>query len=151
MTPTREPTGDAIAGVNVSVLRGELSAPPDLRTLPSGTRLATFGLRAPSPGGPDRPPKGRRAKASNGAEPTAAPTATSVPVAMWEPPAWVEQLGAGDAVLVVGAVRRRFFRAAGGVTGSRVEVQAEAVARAGDRRRAQALERRIARSLEALA
>jgi single-strand DNA-binding protein len=42
--------------------------------------------------------------------------------------------GRGDPVLVLGVVRRRFYRA-GGVTASRTEVVAETVVRGGDRRR----------------
>ena len=58
----------------------------------------------------------------------------SMPVACWNPPAWVEALEPGDEIVVVGRVRRRFFRA-GGATASRVELEADVIARAGDRRR----------------
>ena len=50
--------------------------------------------------------------------------ATSVPVTVWDPPAWVETLDAGDVVVVVGRMRRRFYQRPGGV-GSRVDVEAE--------------------------
>ena len=65
-----------------------------------------------------------------------------MPVAVWSPAAWVETLEAGDEIVVVGSVRRRFFRA-GGATASRVEVEAEAIARARDRRRLAALRKRV--------
>ena len=58
----------------------------------------------------------------------------SMPVSCWNPAAWVEALEPGDEIVVVGRVRRRFFRA-GGATASRVELEADVVARAGDRRR----------------
>jgi len=78
-----------------------------------------------------------------------APT-TSVPVAVWDPPTSVETLEAGTEVVVIGRVVRRFFRTTAGGSGSRVEVQAELVAPARDRRKlAQAL-RRAERVLDAL-
>ena len=49
----------------------------------------------------------------------------------------------------LGSVRRRFFRA-GGATASRVEIEAEVVCRARDRRRSRGLHRRIEELLEAL-
>jgi hypothetical protein len=52
--------------------------------------------------------------------------AESVPVAWFEPPAAASSLKVGDDVVVVGRVRRRFFRA-GGATASRTEVVAAAV------------------------
>jgi hypothetical protein len=61
----------------------------------------------------------------------------------------VETLDRGDAVVVVGRVRRRFFSRLGGV-GSRVGVDAVAVARARDRRRVEALLRRAVGELERL-
>ena len=89
---------------------------PEIRVLESGTRA-----RRPSAVRcPPAPP------------PTTA--ATSVPVTVWDPPAWVETLDAGDAVVVVGRLRRRFYQRPGGV-GSRVDVEAELVGRARDRRR----------------
>jgi hypothetical protein len=99
--------------VNLTVLRGIASAPPELRTLPSGQRLATLSVRVHS----------------------LRPAATSVPVACWEPPAWVETLDEGDPVVVVGALRRRFFRPGAGGVGSRVEVEARMIGRGRERRR----------------
>jgi single-strand DNA-binding protein len=111
---------------NVAVVRGRCSSPPELRVLPSNQRLAQLQVTARVDG-----------------------RAMSVPVSLIDPPAWVEGLDAGDDLVVVGAVRRRFFRA-GGTTGSRVEIEAELVCRARDRRRSRALRRRVAELLEAL-
>ena len=64
---------------------------------------------------------------------------------------WVEELDAGDEIVVVGPVRRRFFRAAG-ATASRVEVEADVdrpgaliVAGCGQRFATPALDERVAR------
>ncbi len=105
-------------------------APPEIRVLESGTRLATLAVRCPA-----------------GA--TADERATSVPVTVWDPPAWIETLAAGDAVVVVGRMRRRFYQRPGGV-GSRVDVEAESVGRARDRRRLDAALRKADEALEAL-
>jgi hypothetical protein len=72
-----------------------------------------------------------------------------VPVAVLDPPAWVRALETGDEVMVVGHVRRRFFRVAG-ATASRVEIVAEAVAPARDRRRLRTVRRRVEELLEAI-
>ena len=112
--------------VNLSVLCGTCSGPPEIRVLESGSRLATLALRCPS--GDDR--------------------ATSVPVTVWDPPTWLDTVGAGDHLVVVGRLRRRFFQRPGGV-GSRVDVEADLVGRARDRRRVDAALRRAQRALEA--
>jgi len=114
--------------VNVAVIRGECSRPPEVRILPSGSALALFQVTT---------------RAERG-------STTSVPVALWDPPAWIAELGAGDEIVAVGRVRRRFFRGASG-TASRVEVEAAAVARAGDRRRVPGLLRRAQALLDELA
>ena len=113
--------------VNLSVVCGARSAQPEVRVLASGSRLATFALRCP---------------ASDG-------KATSVPVTVWDPPAWLETVAAGDAVIVVGRLRRRFYQRPGGL-GSRVDVEAELVGRARDRRRIDAALRRAYGALETL-
>jgi hypothetical protein len=74
----------------------------------------------------------------------------SVPVSVLDPPAWVEGLDAGDDVVILGSVRRRFFRSAG-ATASRVEIEAEVVCRARDRRRSKGLQRRVEELLGDLA
>ena len=64
--------------------------------------------------------------------------AASVPVS-WTPPSGVDPAAwpPGDEVLVVGAVRRRFYRA-GGATVSRTDVLADSVVPARQRKRATA-------------
>ncbi|HMF04170.1 MAG TPA: hypothetical protein VKH17_05100 [Acidimicrobiia bacterium] len=114
--------------VNVSVLRGVISGPPEVRALKSGRRIATLAVRTSAGDGHN----------------------TSVPVTVWDPPAWIETLEADDDVLVVGRVRRRFFRTAAGASGARTDVEAESVARARDRRRLAALMRRVDRELDRL-
>jgi hypothetical protein len=113
--------------VNLSVLCGECSAAPELRVLESGTRLATFAVRCPAD----------------------AERATSVPVTVWDPPPWIDALDAGEPVVVVGRLRRRFFQRPGGV-GSRVDVEAEMVGRARDRRRLGVALRKALAALEPL-
>jgi single-strand DNA-binding protein len=117
--------GGSDVGVNIAVVAGVCSAPPDVRVLPSGSTVANLAVTAPRGAG----------------EP-----ATSVPVAVWSPAAWVERLDEGDSVIVVGRIRRRFWRA-GAVTASRVELEAEAIARGTDRRRLPALLRRATDAL----
>ena len=121
-------------GVNLAVLCGPCSGPAEIRVLESGTRLATLAVRCP---------------AGSTIAGTADERATSVPVTVWDPPAWVETLAAGDPIVVVGRMRRRFYQRPGGV-GSRVDVEAELVGRARDRRRIDAALRKADQALEAL-
>lgn len=95
---------------NVVVLRGTLSSDPRCRTLPSGDELWSYEVTT-------RDPAGR---------------AESVPVVLGaaRPPSGVS---AGDEVVVLGHVRRRFYRA-GGTTASRTEVVAERIVDARRRR-----------------
>jgi hypothetical protein len=120
---------DPVAGVNVGVLCGPCSGPAELRVLESGSRLATLAVRCPSGTGDER--------------------ATSVPVTVWDPPAWVDTLEAGTEVVVVGRLRRRFYQRPGGV-GSRVDLEAEVIGRARDRRRIEAALRKALTLLEPL-
>jgi len=113
-------------GVNLAVVRGTVSSPPDVRVLPSDTVLAQLQLTT-------------RLESET----------LSLPVAVWNPAQWVEALEPGAELVVVGRVRRRFFRAAGAAA-SRVEVEADVVARAGDRRRVEAALRRASEALESL-
>ena len=124
--PLGEAEEEANDELNVAVVRGTCSSPADVRTLPSGDVLAQLQVSA-----------------------RVGDSVTSVPVAVLDPPAWVQQLDSGEEVIVIGHVRRRFFRAAG-ATASRVEIQAELVARARDRRRAAAARRRVADLLAAI-
>ena len=102
--------------MNVVVLRGTVVRPPEIRELPSGARLVSFDLRTAGPDG----------------------RAETVPVSWADPPGADEEGLVEDAeVLVVGRIRRRFFRT-GGSTQSRTEVVAERVARPRQTRRARA-------------
>lgn len=98
--------------MNVVVLQGVLSSAPVSRQLASGSVAVSLELSTPA----DGPGHG----------------VASVPVAWFDPPvdvAWE----AGTELVVLGTVRRRFFRT-GGLTQSRTEVVAEQVAPAGRRR-----------------
>jgi single-strand DNA-binding protein len=97
--------------MNIVILRGVLTRPAEQRVLPSGDTLVAYEVRITNDAGP----------------------AESVPV-VWSAPAGRGLLDAGDAVVVTGRVRRRFYRA-GGATQSRTEVVADAVVRATDGRR----------------
>ena len=126
---TTTPTDvDDLPALNLSVVCGRCSAVPTVRVLESGTRLASLAVRCPTTG--DR--------------------ATSVPVTVWDPPAWVESLEPGDAVVVVGRLRRRFYQRPGGV-GSRVDLEADLIGRARDRRRRAAALARAEAALDVLA
>jgi hypothetical protein len=114
--------------LNLSVLAGRCSGPADVRELASGRRLARLAVRVPASG--DR--------------------ATSVPVSVWEPAGWIEELDVDDPVIVIGRVQRRFFRTAAGATGAQVEVEADVVARGTDARRRAALRRRAETALTGL-
>jgi single-strand DNA-binding protein len=109
MPTTRTSVTVPPAGTNVVVLRGVLSRDPEARQLPSGDALVAYDVTV-------RPD-------ATGAE---APKAESVPVAWFDPPSAATAMAAGDDVVVVGRVRRRFFRA-GGATASRTEVVAARV------------------------
>jgi hypothetical protein len=129
---TRSPgDADAPPAVNLVVLRGTASAPAEHRTLESGATLATLSVRVPGP-----PTDGQE-------------HATSVPVAVWDPPAWLDDVDVDDPLVVVGRLQRRFFRTPAG-TGARVEVVASLIGRGSDRRRVDAAERRALAELDGL-
>jgi single-strand DNA-binding protein len=92
-------------GFNLVVLRGLLSRPATSRILGSGDVLVNLEVTVRSGTGPAEP----------------------VPVTVVPAPASVAGLDAGEEVVVLGRVRRRFFRSAG-TTESRTEVVAETVA-----------------------
>ncbi len=96
---------------NLVVLRGSLVNEPTLRQLPSGSTVLQFDVTTRDQAGTQ-----------------------SVPVAWFDPPPAGVAGAPGDELVVVGSVRRRFFRA-GGVTQSRTEVLAEQVVPAAQRRR----------------
>jgi single-strand DNA-binding protein len=102
--------------INVVVVAGELSRPAQMVDLPSGDHILALEVTVRRPGA----------------------AADPVPVQWAQAPAWARALGAGDEVVVLGRVRRRFFRA-GGVTQSRTEVVAARVVRATARARVRAL------------
>lgn len=87
------------AAANVVVLCGMVTREPTRRSLPSGVDVVNFDVSTQV--GPD---------------------SVSVPIAWHDPTvSAVSSFGAGESVLVVGTVRRRFFRS-GGQTQSRTEV-----------------------------
>lgn len=90
--------------MNVAVIQGRVGKPPEERTLPSGDRIVQLEVAVRRIGHPGE----------------------SVPVAWPNPPPNAGQLEPGTELLVLGRVRRRFFRA-GGFTQSRTEVVAEKV------------------------
>jgi single-strand DNA-binding protein len=100
-----------VEGINVAVLHGTLSSTPRARLLPSGDELLALEVTIPHDDGPDE----------------------TVPVA-WFPPRNTPELERGDAVVVTGRVRRRFFRA-GDAVRSATEVVADSVVRASHRAR----------------
>ena len=105
-------TATAAAGgfspANAVILRGVVSSAPRRRELPSGSVLDQLEVTT---------------RWGDGA-------AATVPVAWFEP---TTELAADDDVVVIGHVRRRFFKA-GGVTSSRTEVVADRVVRSSRRR-----------------
>jgi single-strand DNA-binding protein len=91
-------------GINLTIVRGTLSRPPTERQLPSGDQLVTFEVTVRHDEGP----------------------ADSVPVSWTGAPTSCLGWQAGDEVVALGRVKRRFFRA-GGSTQSRTEVAATSV------------------------
>jgi single-strand DNA-binding protein len=88
-------------GTNLSVVVGTLSRPAERRELPSGDHVVALEVTVRPEGLP----------------------AESVPVSWAGAPVAAGRWSTGEEVLVVGRVRRRFFRA-GGATQSRTEVAA---------------------------
>jgi single-strand DNA-binding protein len=114
--------------MNVVVLIGRLARPAEARELPSGDRLVAYEVTVERPG----------------------ERAETVPVVWLDAPANAVDHDVDERMLVVGRVRRRFFRA-GGSTQSRTEVVAEAVVNARHAKRATAaLERAQVRLADAL-
>ena len=104
--------------MNLVILRGALARPPEVRDLRSGEVVVEYDVVVP----------GRDGVA-----------AEHVPVVWFAPPTGAGDLEPDTPVVVVGRVRRRFFRA-GGATQSRTEVVAGKVIPA---RRAKAAERAV--------
>jgi single-strand DNA-binding protein len=97
---------------NEVLLVGRLAAAPEERALPSGDVLSTFRVVV------DRPPTARstgpRGATVDTLDCVARGAALRRAAQGWR---------AGDVLEVRGALRRRFFRTAGGTTGSRYEVE----------------------------
>ena len=99
---------EALGLDNLAVIRGTLINDPHLRELPAGGVVLQFDVRT-----------------TIGAATRA--TTVSVPVAWSDPsPAQRRMLAGGVEVVVLGSIRRRFFRVAG-ATQSRTEVVADTV------------------------
>ena len=94
---------ETIDATNVAIVQGRLSGAPRRRELPSGSVLVELDVTTRGEGG-----------------------SRSVPVAWFDPGALGTTLQEGDEVVVVGYVRRRFFRTAA-TTQSRTEVVAQRV------------------------
>ena len=92
--------------MNIAILRGELTADPRVTELPGGSVVHNFELAT-----------------------TRADARLVVPIAWHDPGRW-PRLRRGDEAIVVGVVRRRWFRT-GGASRSRTEVLASSVARPG--------------------
>jgi single-strand DNA-binding protein len=93
--------------VNEVRLVGRISQAPEQRVLPSGDVLWTFRVVVPRPASSGR-------STVDAIECAAWSSRVRRSVASWQP---------DDVVEVTGAVRRRFFRTAGGGAASRVEVE----------------------------
>lgn len=114
--------------INLVAIEGRLARPVEHRLLPSGSRLLALEVTV-----------------RNGEE-----RAETVPVAWFDPPAAATEWDTGREVVVVGRVRRRFFKA-GGTTQSRTEVVAETVLAMTSRQRARRALLEAAASIEAAA
>jgi single-strand DNA-binding protein len=116
--PITNPAGHS--AINLAVLRGTVSSEPRERELPSGASVTQLEVT------------------------TRTETATSsVPVVVHDRPV---EIGAGDEIVVIGHVHRRFFRV-GGQTQSRTEVVAARVLRTSRRR---TVERALAAAARAI-
>ena len=91
--------------MNIVVLQGALSSEPVERTLPSGANVMNWEVTTITEAGKK-----------------------SVPVQWDDPPKQALAISEGDEVVLLGTIRRRFFRT-GGITASRTEVLATAVAK----------------------
>jgi len=96
--------------MNVAVVRGCLSRPPEERVLPSGDRLAVLEVRVDAPA-----QAGGRLRVE------------TVPLAWFDAPRWAVDLRPEEEIVALGRVRRRFFRSGAGLQ-SRTELVVEAAA-----------------------
>ena len=97
----------AVIDRNDVVLRGRLSAPAEVKTLPSGDTLVSFRLVV------RRPEPRARGQSTDTLPCITYDRALQRRIAAWQ---------AGDVVEVEGALQRRFWRTAGGGTASVTEV-----------------------------
>lgn len=95
--------------MNRVIIEGILSSEPRERALPSGTVVSNWEVTTPIDG-----------------------KAQSVPVQWDTVTTSIRKVSEGDQVVVVGSIRRRFFRA-GGATMSRTEVLGERFAKSGSK------------------
>lgn len=113
--------------MNLTVVTGRVERPPAVRQLRGGERIVTFDVASPAE-------EGRPAEAA-------------VPITWPEPASGLVPFDVGEEVVVVGRVRRRFFRVGPHVQ-SRTEVAAEEVLRPRQRVK---LRRALESAAEALA
>ncbi|MGH9185143.1 MAG: single-stranded DNA-binding protein [Acidimicrobiales bacterium] len=114
--------------MNVVILRGKLTRTPEERVFDSGTRLVRYDVSIRSE--------------EHGTE--------NAPVVWFDPPSRATQCKSGDEVVVVGRVRRRWFRS-GGASESRIEVVATDVVPTRQAKRANAAIERVLAAAEASA
>lgn len=113
--------------MNVVALAGRLSRPAEEKVFDSGTRMLSLQVTVAGAGSEAR--------------------AETVPVVWFDPKSRSLDFQEGDGVVVVGRVRRRFYRA-GALTQSRTEVVADLVVAAG---RAAAVRTAMATAIERMA
>ena len=104
--------------MNLVIVKGALARPPEVRDLRSGDVVVEYDVVVPAREGV---------------------AAEHVPVVLFAPPPGAAELEPDTAVVIVGRVRQRYFRA-GGATQSRTEVVAAKVIPA---RRAKVAERAV--------
>lgn len=104
--------------INLAVVAGTLAKAAEPRLLPDGTTVWELDVSV----------------RADGAAASTVPVSWPAPTSGADPGAW----SPGEEVVVVGAVRRRFYRA-GGATVSRTDVLAEAVVPGRQRKRARAV------------
>jgi single-strand DNA-binding protein len=115
---------DEVQARNEVVLVGRVSGDPAQRELPSGDSLVSWRVVVDRPPSPRAVPEGVRT-----------PTVDTLDCVAWSAGVrrTAKTLADGDVVAVEGALRRRFWRAAGGAS-SRTEVEVERVRRLSRRR-----------------
>jgi hypothetical protein len=111
-----------------TIVRGELSSEPQFRMFDSGAHLVTLQVTVREP---DQP-------------------TVSVPLSMWDPPAFVADLHDGDEVVAIGRVNRRFYGAGAGPRQSKVEILVNDLVPGTDKRKVAAALRRARRHFEAV-